>query len=100
VREDLGTGKVARLIGVDQGGVSLVSWLRVRRMLQAETPEDRLIAFRRLVQQMNNKAPLRDLANCLLDWSQTRRRNFVFDFHSPSLPAASTSASATQEIIP
>jgi CRISPR system Cascade subunit CasB len=103
LRENTGPGSLARHIGVQPDGTSPISWLRVRRLVQAHTLEDRLTAFRRLVNQMSNKAPLYDLADCLLDWSEMRRRQFVFDFHSPPLPALASPAqtkAATQEPAP
>ena len=74
--------------------------LRFRRLIEADTPNDRLLAFRRAVALLGGKVPLNSLAEALLDWSPERRQRWIFDYwnaterplapeHSPSSPQGS-----------
>jgi CRISPR system Cascade subunit CasB len=87
VREDAGRGEsTARLIGPDADGRARVSALRFRRILAARTPQETLIAFRRLVSLAGRSLPVADLAESLLDWTDPhggdkRRRRWALDYY-------------------
>ncbi len=89
VRQDEG-GPIARRIGPDpryQKRRPLVSPLRFRRLIQADTPEDRLIQFRRLLSLADRTADVADLAKALLNWSEWRRREWIFRYYAGEPPA-------------
>ena len=74
---------IARRIGPDNTGdpgTALLKPLRFRRLLDADTPDERLTAFRRLVALCGGKLNLRDLARALLHWDEERQRRWVYDY--------------------
>lgn len=98
VRHDDG-GPIARRIGPDPRDSTrrpLVSPLRFRRLIQADTPEDRLIQFRRLLALADRKADVTDLAKALLDWSDTRKRDWIFRYYAGEPPAPDDDAPTPQ----
>lgn len=74
VREDTHGLPVARQIGVQQDGPAAMSDLRFRRLLQEETDDERLIAFRRLVALAGRKLNVSDLAFGLWNWNDEKQR--------------------------
>ena len=73
----------ARAIGpvdMTQPETAAVKPLRFRRLIEAETPDDRLAAFRRAIALLSGKVPIASLAEGLLDWSEDRRRRWIFDY--------------------
>lgn len=83
VREDAPGQSVARQLGPDQPDkpeTAILKPLRFRRMMEATSEDERLIALRRLVALAGARLNLRDLAEALLDWSDRRRRRWVFDY--------------------
>ena len=83
------TVPVARRIGRPRGDPDqrpLVSPLRFRRFIQADTPEDMLIQFRRLVALADRTANVTDLAAALLDWSEERKRDWIFRYYAGTPP--------------
>jgi CRISPR system Cascade subunit CasB len=90
VREDSRNEHPARTIGaptaekVDQ---ALMKPLRFRRMIEAEDPEERLTLLRRAVQLAGRKLNVRELAAACLDWSQDRRRRWIFEYYAAGLAA-------------
>jgi len=108
VREDAGGSggegmATARLIGPDVEGKARVNALRFRRILAARTPQDTMIAFRRLVSLAGRTLPIADLATSLLDWTDPkrgddRRIRWAFAYHDASAAAPSpTSKDADSE---
>jgi CRISPR system Cascade subunit CasB len=88
VRQD-DTLLTAQRLGGWTNGRPLVSLMRFRRLLQAETAADRLIHFRRAVALANQTLNVADLAEALLDWSERRRIAWIFSYHNappPNLP--------------
>ncbi len=58
-----------------------MSWLRFRRLAQAGTPDEQVIAFRRAVALAGGRLNVADLGASLLDWNDTRRRRWMYDYH-------------------
>ena len=82
VREDDRRLRVARQIGVQADKSAMMSDLRFRRLLQAETPDEQLTAFRRLVALARRKLNVADLAESLWRWDdEQRRRAWIYAYH-------------------
>ena len=100
VRRDDG-GPVARRVGPDPRDLNrrpLVSALRFRRLIQADSPEDKLVQFRRLLALADHTADVADLARALLDWSEWRRREWIFRYYAGEPPARDDDAPAPQPV--
>lgn len=98
VRQDDGS-PIARRVGPVPGDPTrrpLMSALRFRRLIQADVPEDKLIQFRRLLALADRKANVTDLASALLDWSERRRRDWIFRYYAGEPPARDDDAPASQ----
>ncbi len=97
VRKNAPGVPVARQIGPDDPDhpeTARMSPLRFRRLLETATPDERLIAFRRLVAFAEGTLDLRDLAAALLGWTEERRRRWVYDYWDAGRPAADTTTPA------
>lgn len=73
----------ARLIGpesLERPETALVKPLRFRRLMEAGDEDERLTVFRRLVAITRGELPIPDLAEALLSWTDTRRRNWVLQY--------------------
>lgn len=83
---------VARRIGRtgDPEKRAKMSRLRFRRLIQADTAEDVFVQFRRLVALADRKVNVEDLAAALLDWSDRRKRDWIFRYHMGEPPGADT----------
>ena len=82
---------IARRIGpenTDKPETALLKPLRFRRLLEAELPDERLAAFRRLAALAGGKLNVRGLAGALLDWSEGRQRRWVYDYWNAGKPTA------------
>jgi len=91
VREDASGLSVARQLGPDQPDkpeTAKLKPLRFRRVMEAATPDERLIALRRLVALAGGSLNQRDLADALLDWSDNRRQRWVYDYWNAGQVAA------------
>lgn len=97
LRADRPGPPVARQLGPespDKPETALLKPLRFRRLLEAETPEEALPAFRRLLSLAGGEANLRDLAHALLDWTsrargeEIRRRWIYAYWNADPAPAA------------
>lgn len=82
---------VARQIGVQQDNTATMSDLRFRRLLQADTLDERLTGFRRLVALAARKLNVADLAAGMWHWSDEKeRRRWIYAYHdAPSFQAGS-----------
>jgi CRISPR system Cascade subunit CasB len=83
-------GRVARKIGPDDPDrpeTALLKPLRFRRLMEAATPDERLLAFRRLVGIAGGSLNITDLADALLAWSETRQQRWVYDYWNAGTPA-------------
>jgi CRISPR system Cascade subunit CasB len=100
VREDDPSTRAARKLGPPLGeseDKAVMSPLRFRRLFDAATPEERLVAFRRAVALGRGSINVRDLAAACLDWSETRRQRWIFEYYNAGY-AAPTPAPAPLEI--
>ena len=94
VRDDDPGQSVARRIGPKNTDKSktaetaLMKPLRFRRLLDAATPDERLIAFRRLIALMKNKVNVPDLAAALACWDESCRTRWVYEYWNAGRPAA------------
>jgi CRISPR system Cascade subunit CasB len=101
VRQDVRSAHAARQLGVQSGGSDarpVLSALRFRRLIAAETPQDRLTALRRAVLLANATTNVRDVAAACLDWSDERRRRWAFEYYDAA-NAAPTQPTVTEETI-
>jgi CRISPR system Cascade subunit CasB len=93
VREDDRENRhIARRVGpdnTDKPETALLKPLRFRRLLEADLPDERLAAFRRLAALAGGKLNVVDLAGALLDWNEGRQRRWVYDYwNAGQAPAA------------
>ncbi|WP_375508957.1 type I-E CRISPR-associated protein Cse2/CasB [uncultured Caballeronia sp.] len=77
---------VARQIGVQRNGRSIMSDLRFRLLLQADTPDEQLTGFRRLVLLAGRELNVADLAAGLWRWTdedagEKTRRHWIYAYH-------------------
>ena len=91
VHADVPGATVARSVGptsVEQPETAVLKPLRFRRLLEASGLDERLTGFRRLAALTGGKLPVADLAASLLDWTEHRRRRWVYDYWNASQPSA------------
>lgn len=96
VREDK-PGIVARLVGpdsLDKPETALLKPLRFHRLMEADGPDERLLAFRRMAAIAGGALPVRDLAAALLDWDDRRRTRWIYEYWNALPPAASPAPTA------
>jgi CRISPR system Cascade subunit CasB len=95
VREDR-SEHPARTLGsppsktVDQ---AVMKPLRFRRMIEADTPEDRLLLLRRAVALVGGTINVRELAAACLRWSKRRRQQWIFEYYTAGSGAPLTETS-------
>lgn len=90
VREDDRSAHAARQLGAPPGDPDArapVSPLRFRRLMEADGPEERRTALRRGVALAGNRIDVRELAAACLDWSETRRRTWIFHYYAAGFAA-------------
>lgn len=63
------------------GGVPKVSGLRFRRLLEVDTPDERLISIGRIVRHCQRKAPVASLATDLLFWGDRVRKRWAYRYY-------------------
>lgn len=84
VREDDAENRsIARRVGptdLDHPETALVKSIRFHRIVEARAPDERLTAFRRLVQITNGKLNVLDLARALLRWDDELLRRWTYDY--------------------
>lgn len=81
VRQDVRPERVARQLGAQRDGTAAMSELRFRRLVQADTADEQLTAFRRLVALAGRKLNVADLAEALLHWDDARRRRWAYAYY-------------------
>jgi CRISPR system Cascade subunit CasB len=88
---------IARRIGPehDQAETALLKPLRFRRLMEADSPDERLTAFRRLVALAGGKLNLTDLSAALLNWSPRQQRSWVYEYWNAGTPTAALYAEET-----
>jgi CRISPR system Cascade subunit CasB len=90
VREDRPGERPARTLGppsIETVEQAAMKPLRFRRLIEAATPEDRLIALRRAVQLVDRKLNVSELAAACLDWSERRRQQWIFEYYNAGFAA-------------
>lgn len=88
---------VARQIGVQKDNTATMSDLRFRRLLQADTLDERLIGFRRLVTLAGRNLNIADLAAGLWHWgNEKERRRWIYAYHDA--PNLQTGVDATSSL--
>lgn len=90
VREDDGAQTIARAIGraaFNQEDSAKLSEGRFRRLMQSESAEELQRAMTRLMDFMGQRASVRDLADAMLYWTDTRRRRWTFDYYAVRVAA-------------
>lgn len=95
VRDDAPGPSVARQVGpasIEAPETALLKPLRFRRLMEADTLDERLQAFRRLAALAGGTLPVRDLAGALLDWADWRRTRWVYEYWNALPPASPPNA--------
>jgi CRISPR system Cascade subunit CasB len=90
VREDRPGERPARTLGppsIETVEKAAMKPLRFRRLIEAATPEDRLIALRRAVQLADRRLNVSELAAACLDWSEARRQRWIFEYYNAGFAA-------------
>jgi CRISPR system Cascade subunit CasB len=75
-----------------------MSVLRFRRLIEASALEDRLTQLRRAVALADRTMQVRELAAACLDWSEKRRRRWIFEYHDAGFAAPSETTSLAEDI--
>lgn len=71
--------------------------LRLRRLIEAGAPEDRLILLRRAVALADRRLNLCELAATCLDWSERRRQRWIFEYYAAGHAAPDATAEPAEE---
>jgi len=90
VREDDPRTHAARQLGAPPGepqGTEVLKPLRFRRLIEADTEQEQLLCFRRAAALAGGKLNVRELAAACLDWSETRRRIWIFNYYNAGFGA-------------
>ena len=61
--------------------------LRFRHIIETEANEERLAMLRPAVQLADRKLNVRELSAACLDWSQTRRQRWIFEYYNAGFAA-------------
>jgi CRISPR system Cascade subunit CasB len=73
--------------------------LRFRRLIEAEAPEDRLIALRRALQLAGHKLNPYELAAACLHWSEARRQRWIFEYYNAGFAAPEPEAPSVEDAV-
>ena len=92
VREDNGSLVAARQLGPPDAAMS---WLRFRRLMEADTADERLLAFRRAVALAGRRINVTDLARSLLNWNDRQRQRWLYAYHDAPVPTAYEAGSSS-----
>jgi CRISPR system Cascade subunit CasB len=74
--------------------------LRFRRLIEAPTEEERLIALRRAVVLGGGGLNVRELAAACIDWSEARRRRWIFEYYNAGFAAPPGAEPSAEESNP
>jgi CRISPR system Cascade subunit CasB len=97
VREHVPGSPAARQLGpleAEKPTSAVMSWLRFRRLIQADTPDDQMIAFRRAVALAGRRINVQDLARSLIGWDDARRRRWLYAYHNAPASTGETEDTA------
>ncbi|MFC7557404.1 type I-E CRISPR-associated protein Cse2/CasB [Pseudoroseomonas wenyumeiae] len=100
VRADVPDSTIASGIGPetpDKPETALLKPLRFRRLLEAESPDERLTAFRRLVALAGGRLNVTDLADALLHWTEGTKRRWIYDYWKAGRPLDTLQAAPKTE---
>lgn len=101
VREDnAGPIPVARRIGPEDPAkpeTALVKPVRFRRLLAADTDDEMLTAFRRLVSMTDRSLNVRDLIRALLNWTDDTKRRWIFNYWNAGPPPGGEAMQSAEE---
>ena len=89
VREDR-TEHPARTLGPPSSNATeqaAMKPLRFRRLIEADNPQARLETLRRAAQLGDRRLNVRELALACLDWSDTRRQRWIFEYYNAGFAA-------------
>lgn len=89
LREDGAPEWVARAVGPEspeKPETARLKPLRFRRLMEAETVDEQLIAFRRLLGIMGGKANVEDIAGALFYWSDKTRTTWTYRYWNAASP--------------
>jgi CRISPR system Cascade subunit CasB len=70
--------------------------LRFRRLIEADSAQARLEMLRRAAQLGDRRLDIRELALACLDWSDTRRQRWIFEYYNAGF-AAPTAEPVSEE---
>jgi CRISPR system Cascade subunit CasB len=93
VRTDDKSMHPARRVGPDapeKPETALLKPLRFRWLMEADSPDDRLAAFRRLSVIAGRELNISALTDALLDWTEDRQRRWVFAYWNADPPLTPT----------
>lgn len=96
-RENTAPEWVARAIGPespDKPESALMKPLRFRRLMEAETPDELLTGFRRLLALTKGKVNTQDLAGALFYWSERTRITWTYRYWNAEAPHATAKETA------
>ncbi len=72
--------------------------LRFRRLIEASDEGERLTAMRRAVALAGGEMNLRELTGACLDWSDHRRRRWIFEYYNAGFAAPAADEPASEEV--
>jgi CRISPR system Cascade subunit CasB len=101
VRTDQPGIPCARAVGPTQDGNAAMSALRLRRLLTSDTPEEKLVAFRRMAALAGGTLNVTDLASALLYWNDQTRQRWIYAYYdaASAAPTAATPDAATPDAV-
>lgn len=98
VRRDAPGAGVARSLGPanpEDLTTAAMSPLRFRRLLDAATPDERLVQLRRMVALLDGTADVADLARGVLGWTERRRIDWTYAYWNAGRVAPAPTTGAT-----
>ena len=102
VREDRADQHPARTLGppsMDAVEQAAMKPLRFRRLIEADTLEERLLMLRRVVQLAAHKLNVRELAAACLDWSERRCQRWIFEYYNAGFAAPATEPTSEETAV-
>jgi len=80
----------ARSLGppsMDEMQQAAIKPLRFRRLIEADTLDERLTALRRAIQLADRRLNVREIAAVCLDWSENRKQRWIFEYYAAGFAA-------------
>ncbi|MGH7046611.1 MAG: type I-E CRISPR-associated protein Cse2/CasB [Stellaceae bacterium] len=104
VRDDR-TEHPARTLGppsidADAAAQAVMKPLRFRRLIGASDQQELLTALRRAVALAGGEINVRELAAACLNWSEPRRRRWIFEYYNAGFAAPAGDRAAQEEVQP